>query len=124
MPILRKSLLAILFLSLLYGAVLLVERLTTQELTRVSDASTQTSVCLMWKPRILKGDGICSLHLLDPQEDVVDEARLGILDAGFEALQQFGQLRIEGQEITVADQQTGEVAQRFMVHDGRLSRQD
>ena len=124
MRILRKILLGILILALLYGAVLFVERMAMQELTRVSDSATQESVALMWKPRMLKGDGLCSLYLLDAQEDVVDTARLGFRDSGFDALQQFGQLKFREREVTVANRQTGELAQRFVVRDGHLTSRD
>jgi hypothetical protein len=124
MRILRKILLGLLILALLYGALRFVEHLTEQELTRVSDEATQESASLMWSPRLLKGDGICSLDLLDAEGHVLDTARLGILNAGFDALQQFGQLGFHDQEITVADRRTGELARRFVVRDGRLSPQD
>lgn len=124
MRVLRKILPVILILALLYGALFLVERLSTQELTRASPPSAQEAVCLIWQPRLLRGGGICSLHLLDSRGKVVDTARLGILDAGFDALQQFGQLGFQGQDITVANLQTGEVVRRFVVRAGRLSPPD
>lgn len=120
MRILRKILPVILILALLYGAFLGVEHFTTQELTRASDPTTQETVCLMWKSRLLKGDGVCFLDLLNAQGKVVDTARLGIPDTAFNALQQFGQVGFQGQEITVADRRTGEIGQRFIVRDGRL----
>lgn len=118
---LRKLLLSVLILLVLYGALLLVERLTTQELVRVSHLPSHETVCLMWKPRLLKGDGICYLDLMNSEGKVVSTVKLGILDAAFNALQQFGQLGFVGQEITVSSLQTGEVVQRFVVRDGHLS---
>jgi len=124
MRILRKILPVILILALLYGVFLGVEHFTTQELTSASDPTTQETVCLMWKSRLLKGDGVCFLDLLNSKGKVVDTARLGILDTAFNALQQYGQLGFVGQEITVADRRTGENGQRFVVRDGRLSAPD
>lgn len=121
MRVLRKILPGILLLALLYGAFLFVEHLTAQELTRVSHPQTQETVCLMWKPRLLRGGGVCDLNLLNAQGKVVDTARLGILNAGFDALQQFGQLGFEGQSISVANLQTGELVRRFVVRNGRLT---
>lgn len=121
MWVLRKILLVFLILALLYGVLFLVERLIAQELKRVSHPSTQETACLMWRPRLLRGDGVCDLDLLNPQGKVVDTARLGILDTGFNALQQFGQLGFQEQEITVAKLQTGELVQRFIVRDGHLT---
>lgn len=123
MRILRKVLIGILILVLLYCALLLVERMTSQELTRVTDAATKESACLMWKPRLLRGDGVCSLALVNAGDEVVDTARLGTLNKGFDALQEFGQLRFQEKTITVANRQTGEVVRRFAVRDGRLSPQ-
>lgn len=121
MRILQNILLGVLVLVLLYGGFLLVERLTRQELARVSNSSTQEAACLMWQPRLLKGDGVCSLELLNSQGKVVDSVRLGTLKAGFDGLQQYGQLSFEGQNITVASLRTGELVQRFVVLNGRLS---
>ena len=121
MRVLKKILPGLLILAVLYGALLFVERLTTQELTRVSDPSTRETVCLMWRSRLLSGDGVCYLNLLNAQGKVVDTARLGILKAGFDALQQFGQLGFEGKDITVTNLQTGELVQHFVVRDGHLS---
>ena len=120
MRILRKISLAVLILALLYGALLLVERMTTQELTRASEPQTQEIVCLMWRPRLMRGDGVCSVDLLDAGGKVADTARLGTLDTAFNALQQYGQLAFQGQEITVSHLKTGELARRFEVRDGRL----
>lgn len=119
MPILRKIPPLLLTLALLLGAVFLGERLVTQELTRVSDSSTGEAVCLMWQPRFLRS-GVASLHLLNAEGKVVDTARLGTLDTGFNALQQFGQLGFEGRNITVANLRTGELLKTFVVRDGRL----
>lgn len=120
MRVLRKILPAIVVLALLYGGLLLAERMTRQELTRASHASTQETVSLIWQPRLLRGDGICSLSLLNAQDKVLDTVRLGVLGAGFDALQQFGQLGFEGQDVTVTSLRTGAVMGRFVVRDGRL----
>lgn len=120
MRVLRKILPGILILAALYGALLFGERLTTQELTRVAQPETQETLCLMWQPRLLRGGGVCSLHLLNSQGKVVDTSSLGILDAGFNALQQFGQLGFEGRNITVSNLRTGELVRRYVVRDGRL----
>lgn len=119
MPVLRKLFPALLILALLYGAVLLGERLTRQELTRVADSSTGEAACLMWQPRFLRS-GVCSLDLQNARGKVLDTAALGTLPAGFEALQQFGQLGFADRRITVASLKTGELRQSFTVRDGRL----
>jgi hypothetical protein len=120
MRILRKVLPGVLILALLYGLLLLVERLTTQELTRATEPQTQESICLIWKPRFLRGDGVCSLDLLDARGKAVDTVGLGTLDTAFNALQQYGQLVFQGQEVTVSQLRTGELVRRFVVQDGRL----
>jgi len=119
-----KIFLGVLLLAAVYGGLLFVERLTTQELTRVPHPTTQEVVCLIWKPRLLQGGGVCYVDLLNAEGKVLDTAKLGALDASFEALQQYGQLEFQGQEITVKNLRTGELVQRFMVRDGRLSRPD
>lgn len=124
MRVLQKILPGLLILALLYGALLFAERMAAQELTRVSHPANQETISLMWKPRFLKGDGVCDLNLLDSRDQVIDTARLGILDTSFDALQRFGQLGFEGRDITVANRQTGEIVQRFVVRDGRLSPAD
>lgn len=106
---------------MLYGALLLAERMTTQELARVSQPATHETAALMWKPRLLRGDGFCEVALLDSRGKVVDTARLGLFDAAFNVLQQCGQLGFEGRNITVANLHTGELVRRFVVRDGRLS---
>lgn len=120
MPILRKALLAVLILALLYGGVLVVERLTTQELTSVSHSSSQETVSLMWNPRLLRGDGVCSVSLRSAQGQVIDSAVLGSLDTAFNALQQYGQLGFQGEEINVSNLRSGELLHRFVIRDGRL----
>lgn len=120
MRVLPKILPSILVLAGLFGVLLLVERLTTQELTSVSDPETQQTVCLIWKPRLLRGDGVCVLELRNSQSKVTDSVKLGILDTAFNALQQFGGLGFQGQDVTVANLRTGEVVQRFIVRDHRL----
>jgi len=117
---LRKILPIFLIPVLLYSALLLAERLTTQELMRTTHPSTQEILCLMWKPRFLRGDGVCSLEVLSPQGRITDTARLGTLPAAFDALQQYGQLGFEGQDVTVSNRQTGTLAHRLTLRDGRL----
>lgn len=121
MQILRKILWGLLFLALLYGALLVAERVTTQELTHVTNESSQETLCLMWQPRLLRGDGRCYLSLVDAQGKVTDTAELAILSAGLEALQQFGQLGFQGRDITVTNMKTGELVRRLVVDDGRLN---
>ncbi|MFZ4681898.1 MAG: hypothetical protein ACOYMS_05320 [Terrimicrobiaceae bacterium] len=120
MRVLPKILPGILLLAALFGALLLVERLTTQELTRLSDPETQQTVCLIWKPRLLRGDGLCVLELLNAQSQVTDSVKLGILDTAFNALQQFGGLGFHGDEITVTNLRTGDLVQRFKVRNHNL----
>ncbi len=120
MRVLPKILPGLLLLAALYGALLLVERLTKQELTRNSDPETQQTLCLIWKPRLLRGDGLCVLELVNAQSQVIDSVKLGILDTAFNALQQFGGLGIHGQDVTVANLRTGDLVQRFIVRDGHL----
>lgn len=121
MRILPKILIGVLILAVLYGVLFLAERLTTQELTRIAHPTSQEAVCLMWRPRLLKGDGVCEVDLLNAQGKVVDTARLGTLDTAFNALQQYGQLSIQEQELTVANLRTGDLARRFVIRDGRLN---
>ncbi len=120
MRVLRKIVTGLLILLLAYGGVLLVERLITQELTRVSDQSSGESVGLIWRPRLLRGDGVCSLKLVNATDEFRDSAELGSLSSGLDALQTYGQMTFEGRDVVVADRRTGEVARRFEVRDGRL----
>ena len=120
MQILRKALWGVLILALGFGILLAAERLTIQELTRASLPSTQEAVCLMWKPRLLKRDGVCDLELLNPQGKVVDSVRLGVLGTGFDALQQFGLLDVQEPDVVVASRRTGDPLRRFKVQDGHL----
>jgi hypothetical protein len=120
MSILWKILICLLIVLLAYGAVHLVERLMTQELTRVSSEATGESVRLIWTPRLLRGDGICSLDLVDADDTVLDQAPLGIRGTAFDALQEFGQLSFKESEITVKDRRTGELAAHYDVRDERL----
>ena len=108
--------------AVLYGVVLLIERMTTQELTRVSHPQTSEIVCLMWQPRLLGGNGVVYLDLLNAQGKKTDSAPLRVLDTGFNALQQFGQLAFEDQILTVSNLKTGDVVQRFVLKDGRLGK--
>ncbi len=120
MQILRKILTGLVIALLAYGAVRLVERLMTQEITRASSAATGESVCLIWTLRLLRGDGMCSLDLVDANDDVLDHAPLGVRGAAFAALQEFGQLSFEGSDVAVKKRQTGEVVARYDVREGRL----
>lgn len=121
MNVVKKILWCVVVLVLLYVGVLLIERMTTQELTRVTHAQTGEAVCLMWQPRLLRGDGKCFIDLLNAQGKVVDSANIKVLDTGFNALQQFGQLGFDDQTLVVSNLKTGEVAKRFLVKDGRLN---
>lgn len=107
-------------LALLYGALLFVEKLTSQELTRVTNPATEEAVCLMWKPQLLKGNGICSLDLMNAQGQRIDTVELGTLDVAFNALQEFGQLRFQDQDITVASRENSNISKRFIIQDNRL----
>lgn len=120
MKILHKILVGLIVLAVLYGAVLLGEILTTQEIKRVSNEETNEAVCLMWKPQLLKGNGLVYLTLLNPKGKVVDSAKLQVLDRAFDALDQFGGVEFQGPNVTVKNLRTGELAQRFVVRDGRL----
>lgn len=120
MRVLKKIILFILILALLYGALLFVEKLTSQELTRVTNPATEEAVCLMWKPQLLKGNGVCFLDLLNAQGKRIDTVELGTLDVAFNALQEFGQLRFQDQDITVASRENSNISQRFIIQDNRL----
>ena len=124
MPVLRKILLGLLLLGVLYCAVLVAELLTTQELTRTTQTQTQEAACLMWKPRFLFGDGLCYLDVLDARGQVITTVNLSHLDTAFNALQQNGQLRFEGETITVENLRTGDRVKRFTLRDGHLQPQD
>ncbi len=124
MRILNKILLGLLVLALLYGAVLLVEMLTTQELKRVSNGQTNEAASLMWKPHLLSGNGVCYLNLLNAKGKVVDTAKLKVLSNGFDALEQCGGIDFQVQAITVGNLKTGELVQKFTVRGGRLSLQE
>ena len=119
---LRKILPFLVVAVVLYIGLILVERMSTQELTRASDPSTQQAVTLIWKPQFLKGNGLCTLHLLDPAGKVTDTAGLPPLDSAFNALQQYGQISFQDQNVTISNQQSGEVVQRFVIKDGRLDK--
>jgi hypothetical protein len=121
MSLLRKLIPGVLVLVLLYGGLLVVERMTTQELTSVTHSPTQETLCLMWKPRFLRGDGLCYLGLKNAQGRITGTASLGTLDTAFNALQQYGQLGFQGQDITVTNLRTGELVRRFVVRDGLLA---
>jgi hypothetical protein len=122
MPVLRKILPILLVAVILYAGLLVVERMSTQELTRASDPATQQAVALIWKPQFLKGRGLCTIDLIDSAGKVTDTASLPPLDSAFNALQQYGQLSFQGENITVSNQQSGEVVHRFVIKDGRLSK--
>lgn len=120
MPLLRKILVVVLSVLVLYGALLGVERLTTQELTRVAHPSAPQAVCLMWKPQFLRGNGIVYLDLRDGGDKLLATGRVAVVDRAFNALQQFGQLGFDGADITVTNLQTGEPVRRFAVREGRI----
>lgn len=121
---LRKLLPILVVAIVLFAGLLLVERMSTQELTRASDPATQRAVALVWKPRFLKGDGLCTIQLLDSAGKVTDTAGLPPLDSAFNALRQYGQLSLQGENITVSNQQSGEVVQRFVIRNGRLGQSE
>jgi len=112
-------LLALVVVALLFGALLVGERLTTQELTRATEGTTGESVCLIWRPRFLHGDGGCDLDLLNRQGRVIDSVRLGTMDTAFNALQRYGQLDFQGDRVLVGGRR-GEKTQEFVVRGGRL----
>lgn len=124
MRVLQKILSGVLVLALLYGGLFLVERFTTQELTRVINGSTQEVAALIWKPRFLRGDGRCYLSVLNAEGGVIATAELGTQGAALDALQQLGQLGFDGEEITVANLQTGAIFRRFVLREGRLTSVD
>jgi len=120
MRVLRMVLLGLVILALAYGGVKVAERLATQELVRVSDAATGETACVMWRPRFLHGGGVCEVDLQNAQGKVLDTARVGSLDSGLTALQDFGQVSIGGEKVTVASRQTGAVVKVFAVQGGKL----
>ncbi len=117
----RNILPILLIIALLCGMFFLVQRLARQELTRVTEASTQQSACLMWQPRFLRGDGICALEIQDAQGAVVDTVTIGTVGSGFDALQKFGNIDFQGDQVTVMSRTTGESVRRFQLRDGRLN---
>lgn len=119
-----RKILPLLVVVVLYIGLLLVERMSTQELTRASDSSTQQAVALIWKPQFLKGNGLCTLNLLDSAGKVTDTATLPSVDSALSALRQYGQLSFQGEGVTVSDQQSGEVVRRFVIRDGRLEKSE
>ena len=122
MPVLRKILPILVFAAILYAVLLMVERMSIQELTRASDPAIQRAVALIWRPQFLKGGGLCTLDLLDSTGKITDTAGLPPLDSAFNALQQYGQLSFQGENITVCNQQSGEVVRRFVIRDGHLAK--
>lgn len=120
MKFLRLALWGILVIALGFGILLFVQRLTVQELTRATHPSTQEAICLMWKPRLFQGNGACDLELQNSRGKVVDSIRLGTVDAGFEALQQFGQIEFQGEEVLVSSRRSGETVRRLAVRGGRF----
>ena len=122
MRVFVKILLGVVVAAMIYSGVLLTERMATQELTRATHPSSQEVVCVMWRPRFLQGDGVCFLELRDANDEVVDSAELGTLSAAFEALQQYGQLGFQSEELLVTNQRTGQIEHRFVVREERLSR--
>lgn len=124
MGVLRKVLLGVVVLALLYGGLLAVQGLMVQELKRFERPGTSEAVRLMWRPRLLKGDGVCSLDLVDAQGKVLDTAVLGTLDTGFNALQGYGQVDFDGDAVTVRNLQTGAVVRRLTLRDGRFAAEE
>lgn len=124
MRVFVKVLLGVLVALAIYGGFHLAERAATQELTRIAHPTTKESACLMWRPRFYRGGGLVYVSILDTQERTTDTAELGTVGAGLEALQQFGQMSFQEEELTVANMQTGAVVRRFVVRDGRLSPQN
>jgi hypothetical protein len=124
MNIAKKILWCVVILAVLYGGVLVVERMTRQELTRVSHGQTGETVCLMWQPKLLRGNGVVALDLLNAQGKKIDSTQLQIFDTGFNALQQFGQVTFDDQGVVVSSLKTGEVVQRLAIKDGRLVKTD
>lgn len=120
MSVARKILWSVLIIALGYGVLLLAERLTVQELTRVSRPESQESVCLIWKPRLLQKQGACDLELRDGRDKVLDSVRLGTFESGFEALQQLGQLGFEKEDVLVTSLRSGELVRRLTIRDGRF----
>ncbi|CAN5560550.1 hypothetical protein BH09VER1_BH09VER1_38760 [soil metagenome] len=115
---------ALLAFALLYGGLLAGERLTRQELTHITNSESGESVRLMWQPKLLRGNGVCYLNLLNAQGKVIDTTRLRVLANGFDALQQCGQVEFKGPDIFVSNLRTGETVQHYVVREGRLSAPD
>ncbi len=117
----RSKIISLLLLAaLLYAGLLFAQRMSTQELTRATLPGAPDAVCLMWKPRFLRGDGLCYLDLRNAQDKITSTAPLGTLDTAFDALQQFGQLDFQGATLTVSSRQTGQASHRFTLQDGKL----
>lgn len=119
MGVLKKIFAGLVVVAALYLGLLVVERMTTQELTSVAQGNE--TVCLMWKPQFLTGNGLCFLNLKGASGQVVSTARVGMLDTAFNALQQYGQLEFQGEAVKVSNLKTGEVMRRFTVKDGALN---
>lgn len=118
-----KILGGIVIVAALYGALFLVERMMTQELTRGTNPAMQESVCLMWMPSLLKGDGLCAVELRNAQGKVLDTVALGRVDNALTALMQYGQMTFAGKVVTVENLKTGELARRWVVREGRLEKE-
>jgi hypothetical protein len=97
---------------------LAIERLTVQELTRTTQPATGEAAVLIWKPRLLRGDGRCVLELRSAQDKALDSVELAILPAGLEALQQFGGIDFQGSAVRIV--RGGEIVREFTVRDNRL----
>jgi len=115
-----KILAALVLAALLYAGLRLAEHMSKQELTRATRPDAPETICLMWQPHLLRGNGLCYLDLRNAQDKITSTAPLGTLDSGFNALQQFGQLDFQGATLTVSSRQTGQASHRFTVQDGKL----
>lgn len=120
MRIFRVFIYLLIFLAALYAIFLGAERMTTQELTRADLPGTGQAACVMWSPRLLRGDGVCSLRIVDSREKMLDAQILGVQSSGFEALQHYGLVGYEDGVVRVWNRQTGAVTGQFALRDGCL----
>jgi hypothetical protein len=124
MRVMQKLLAGLVVLVLAYGVLLGVERMTRQELTSVPHPESQQTVCLMWQPRFLTGNGVGLLDLKNATGKVIDSVQVGTLDTAFNALQQWGQVDFQGDGVKVSNLKTGEVMRKFAVRDGKFRAAD